>query len=267
MKRLTKRILSFILSLVMLFSMTATTQVFAQEDHSITINGYTFEVVGKDIDGVKLAYSDGSDNYIFYLDRQNISGKAEVVVSKTNLMSRNNIASDYKIIFDETVEYTSDTNDFSSAVLVDETTEDEYSLNPNSRLAFLIPVGIPLVTAAIEALLVTGAAIIIAGVAYTVVEEVAEALKRQNNYNYYAAVLRNNSVYVGNGLSKSAAKPLAYTNDHEGKILATSFSYARGLVGNSYKGPENHGSGSGYWNHIHAKSGSVKYDTHIWYLD
>lgn len=189
-----------------------------------------------------------------------------MVVSKTNLLSRSDVTSDYKVYFDETVEYSADADDFSSVVLVNESTGDEYSLNPDTRLAYIIPVGIPLLTAAIEALLVAGSAIIIAGVVYTMVEEVAEALKRQNNYYYYAAVLRNDAVYVGGGLTRAQAQPLAYTNDSRGKILATSLSYARGLVGNLYKGPESHGGGEGYWNHIHAKRGSVTYSTHIWYL-
>lgn len=267
MKKLTKRIFSFMLSLVMLFSLT-TTQVSAQETQNITVDGYTFEVISKDIDGVTLSYNDNTEEYVFYLDKQNELGKAEVDIdiSQTSLLSRSEESSDYKIKFDENVEYTSDTEDFSSATLVDETTGEEYSLNPNSRFAFAIPVGIPLLAAAIEALLAVGGAIIIAGVVYTVVEEVAEALKRQKTYRYYAAVLRKNAVYVGGGLETTPAKALAYSNDSKGTVLATSFSYAKGLVGNSYRGPENHGSSSGYWSHIHAKKGSVSYKAHIWYL-
>lgn len=267
MKKLTNKIISIILSLVMMLSMTAAEPVFAQGNQSITINGYTFKIVNKDLDGVKLTYSDEDNDYIFYLERQNASGKADVVVHKTNLLERSNITSDYIINFDEAVEYSSDTDDFSSAVLVDEATGDEYSLNPNSRIAFVIPIGIPLLTAAIEALLAAGAVILIAGVAYTVVEEVAEALKRQKQYRYYEAILRNKAVYVGGGLSTSVARPLAYTDDSTGKILATSLSYARGLVSNSYRGPERNGASSGYWWHIHAKTASKEYKTHIWYLD
>jgi hypothetical protein len=265
MKKLTKRIISFMLSLVMLFSVNSI-QIFAQGAQNITVDGYTFEVINKDINGVTLAYSDNTAEYIFYLDKQNSSGKSEIDISQTSLLSRSEESSDYKIEFDENVEYSCDTKDFSSAMLVDEMTGEEYSLNQNSRFAFVIPIGIPLLTAAIEALLVVGGAVIIAGVAYTIVEEVAEALKRQKTYRYYAAVLRNNAVYVGGGLETAAAKSLAYTNDSKGTVLATSLSYAKGLVGNSYRGPENHGSTSGYWSHIHAKNGSVTYKAHIWHL-
>lgn len=266
MKKLVNKIFSFIVSLTVLFSMTSATQVYAQEKQNIIVDGYTFEIVSKNAEEVKLVYRDECNEYIFYLNRKNIFGKVNMVISKTNLLSRRDVTSDYKVNFDETVEYNADTADFSSVVLVDESTGDEYSLNPDTRLAYIIPVGIPLLAAAIEALLVAGSAIIIAGVVYTMVEEVAEALKRQNNYQYYAAVLREGAVYVGGGLTRTQAQSLAYTDDSSGKILATSLAYARGLVGNSYRGPEIHGGGEGFWNHIHAKRGYVTYLTHIWYL-
>ena len=64
MKKLTKRIISFMLSLVMLFSVNSI-QIFAQGAQNITVDGYTFEVINKDINGVTLAYSDNTAEYIF----------------------------------------------------------------------------------------------------------------------------------------------------------------------------------------------------------
>lgn len=264
-KNIAKKVLSLFLCFVMVFSFTIT-QAFAQDAETISVDGYVFQVIEKDIKGVTLQYNDGLNDYTFYLDKQDSEGKSQIDISYVDLLSRTKSPSEYKIIFDENMEYTPNTQDFSSTVLVDENENKEYNINPNSRLAFLIPVGIPLIEAAIKALLAVGAAIIIAGVAYTIVEEVAQELRRQKEYRYYVAVLRNNAVYVGGGLQTSSAKSLAYSNDGKGTVLATNFSYAKGLVGNSFYGPENHGSSSGYWSHIHARSGSVRYKAHIWFL-
>lgn len=240
--------------------------VYAQTPQRITVDDFNFEVLSKNLKGVQLAYSDESGYYVFNLNKQNANGEAEIEISHINTLSRSRSVNYYQIYFDKQIEYTSQTQNLAGTILVDENTGNEYSLNTNSRFAFVIPVGIPLLAAAVEALLLVGGVIIIAGVAYTVVEEVAEELKKQKTYRYYAAALRNNEVYVGGALSTASAKALAYSNDKTGTVLATSFSYAKGLVGNSYRGPENHGSGSGYWDHIHAKNGTGSYSAHIWYL-
>lgn len=198
MKKLTRKILCFALSVFLLITMT--TSAFAQEQQTINVSGYNFEVLDKDINGVKLGYSDDDGDYVFYLDKQNTSGKANIEIEKTNPLARNDSTENYQIIFDESAEYS------------------------------------------------------------------AEALKRQNQYRYYAAVLRNNAVYVGGALTTPAARTAAYSNTSGGTVLATTFSYATGLTGNSYRGPENHGSGSGYWSHIHAVRGGTAYKAHIWYL-
>ena len=257
MKKLFKKVLSLFFVFAIVFNTSI--NVFASNnEESIIIDGYYFKIISKDWKGVKLSYSDQSGNYIFYLDKKDSNEDAVVEITKVNAIQTysesNNLVSNYQIKFDKNIEYTEDTNDFSSTMLIDQENGREYRLDPKSRIAFVIPVGIPLVAAAIEALLAVGGVILIAGVAYTLAEEVVEALKKQNKYKYYAAVLRKNAVYVGGGLTTSQAKPLAYSNDSKGTIFATSFSYARGLAGNSYRGPENHGSTEGYWPHIHARS-------------
>lgn len=268
MKKLFKKVLSLFLVFAIVFNTSI--NVFASNnEESIIIDGYYFKIIIKDWKGVKLSYSDQSGNYIFYLDKKDSNEDAVVEITKVNAIQTysesNNLVSNYQIKFDKNIEYTEDTNDFSSTMLIDQENGREYRLDPKSRIAFVIPVGIPLVAAAIEALLAVGGVILIAGVAYTLAEEVVEALKKQNKYKYYAAVLRKNAVYVGGGLTTSQAKPLAYSNDSKGTIFATSFSYARGLAGNSYRGPENHGSTEGYWPHIHARSYTFDYEAHIWY--
>ena len=177
--------------------------VYAQTQQRITVDDFNFEVLSKNLKGVQLAYSDESGYYVFNLNKQNANGEAEIEISHINTLSRSCSVNYYQIYFDKQIEYTSQTQNLAGTILVDENTGNEYSLNTNSRFAFVIPVGIPLLAAAVEALLLVGGVIIIAGVAYTVVEEVAEELKKQKTYRYYAAALRTNEFYVGVSLSKS----------------------------------------------------------------
>lgn len=268
MKKILKKVLSLFLVFAMVFNISI--NVFASNnEESIIIDGYYFKVISKDWKGVKLSYIDQSGNYIFYLDKKDSNEDAVVEITKVDAIQTysesSSLVSNYQVKFDKNIEYTKETNNFSSTMLIDQENGNEYQLNAKSRMAFIIPIGIPLVTAAIEALLAIGSVILIAGVAYTVAEEVVEAIKKQNQYRYYVAVLRDNAVYIGGGIKASQAKALAYSNDSSGTVFATSLAYARGLVGNSYRGPENHGSTSGYWYHIHAKSGATSYKAHIWY--
>ena len=81
--------------------------------------------------------------------------------------------------------------------------------------------------------------------------------------------MRNNSVYVGSAIQLSrTARELAQCDNEKGTVMATSFAYAKGITGGSNTSSENHGSTSGYWEHIHAlKSSGERYKAHIWFLD
>ncbi|MCD8503087.1 MAG: SAR2788 family putative toxin [Bacillaceae bacterium] len=70
-----------------------------------------------------------------------------------------------------------------------------------ASLAFVIPIGIVMSKAALTALFHTGAMIIVGGSAYVV----ATQAKRSDKYNHFAAVRKNNDLYIGKGLSESAA--------------------------------------------------------------
>jgi len=114
--------------------------------------------------------------------------------------------------------------------------------------------------------LLAAGAIIIGGVAYIVAEEAAAAAKRQNTYKYFDAVLRNNKVFVGNGISTNAAKGVMKLNSKTVGIFAISNSYARGLCASL--GGTNfhtaHGSTSGFWDHYHC---NLYPDAHCWFTD
>ena len=162
----------------------------------------------------------GDEQYLFYLDKVNDEGVAEVLITLVDdFKQRTSEDVKYSLHFDRNTEYNAENCDVKNVILYNENTGMEYLLKENSRIALSVPVGNPLTVAALEALLLAGGVVIIAGIAYTIVEEVALALKRQKQYKYYSAVLRNDAVYVGNALSDKSAKALAYTNDESGTVF------------------------------------------------
>lgn len=268
MRKLTNRFLSFMLVVVILVSAT-TTSVFAEDNQTVTVNGYTFEILNDDWENTQIAYNDGNETYIFTLNKMNTSDETAIEIHKTNTLARSVVRSSYEVNFDKIEKCYADTVNISDITLVDSQTGVVYELNENARAAFLIPVGVGLTAAAIEALLAIGAAVIIGGVAYVVVEEVAEGLKKQTEYRYFRACIdkKLNAVVVGDGIRTALAQSFAHTENKNGEVLATSLSYAKGITGGSYCPPENHGTGNGYWYHIHVlKPSGARFGAHIWYL-
>lgn len=264
MKILFKKIISLIMVLIMVIVSSANLS-YAKEQQTVTVNGYTFNIIDHNIDNIKLSYTDDNGNYVFNLNKNGIDGKSSIQIIQENNNKRGNLIDTYEVRFDKTVNYTSSTKDLSNTILINSDTGEEYTLNPNAK--FAIPLGIPLGMAAIQALLIVGSAIVIAGIVYIIAEEIAQSLQKQKQYYYYNAILYNNSVYIGGALTKNAAKAAAYTDNQNGTIMAVSFQYARGLTGNNFIGPENHGAGDGWWLHIHAvKANNQRYKAHIWYL-
>lgn len=260
MKVLFKKIISLVMTLVIIFTLPANLS-YAEEQQTITVDGYSFDIINHDVDRIKLHYSDDSGNYTFYLNKNDTDGKSSIQITQENLTKRNNSIDTYEVKFDETVNYTLSKKDLSNTILINSYTGERYTLNPNAR--FAVPLGV----AAIQALLIVGGAVIIAGVVYIIVDEIAQSLQKQKQYYYYDAILYNNSVYISNALTRNAAKAAAYTDNQNGTVMAVSFQYAKGLTGNNFIGPENHGAGDGWWSHIHAvKANKQKYKAHIWYL-
>lgn len=102
-------------------------------------------------------------------------------------------------------------------------------------------------------LIAASAAVVIAGVTYTVASKVASKL-RNKSYDHYAAVIRKGDVYIGNPISYSAAVArMKSGGDVWSKSYSLAAKVARGAGnGRTPVGPERHGNGKpGYYWHFH----------------
>lgn len=261
-----KKIISSFL-VVLLLMISTNIPVFADSaiKNSVTIDGYIFNVVQKDVKKVVLTYDDNVGNYTFSLDRNTSEIKASIkekVKSKSAFLSSSLSNSKKEYIFTIDDYYGEGDldilkiTDISNGIIYDTSSSENY------RMVFTIPLGIPLGEAAIKALLAIGAAILVGNVAYTLAEEIAYELTKED-FRYYAAILKNKKVYIGGAYDYAKALRVVRADNPEKGVFATSLTYAIGLAGKNYRGPENHGGGSGYWDHIHAY---MHPKTHIWFF-
>jgi hypothetical protein len=119
------------------------------------------------------------------------------------------------------------------------------------QLQFAVWAGIEL-GSLLWALIFAGATIVLGGITYIVVTEVADELRKENK-PHYAAVLKNQDLYVGQPLSENTAVSRLSSG---GDVWSVSYSYALKVAfiagGNKPAvGPEKHGD-EGYYMHFHA---------------
>jgi hypothetical protein len=142
------------------------------------------------------------------------------------------------------------------AVFKDTETNEEFVVNSNeahASMAFLAPIGVVIGEALLSHLIAASAAVVIAGVTYTVASKVASKL-RNKSYDHYAAVIRKGDVYIGNPISYSAAVArMKSGGDVWSKSYSLAAKVARGAGnGRTPVGPERHGNGKpGYYWHFH----------------
>lgn len=114
---------------------------------------------------------------------------------------------------------------------------------------------------------VSGRTITVNGTKYYCDERAEEAvynMKRQRHY-YYPAVLYRDEVWVASvEIDRNTALEILKFNSKVAGVFAISDSRARGLCSSlgQIRGPENHGAGSGYWDHYHAVSFK---NAHCWF--
>ncbi|MEF2096262.1 hypothetical protein V3595_16475 [Bacillus sp. CFBP9009] len=110
---------------------------------------------------------------------------------------------EYQVPLSE-LEYSTLDNEIENVTIIDTDTGEEFNYNSekgNPSLAFLIPIGIAMSPAVLTALFHTGAMIIVGGSAFVI----ATQAKKDKKYSHFQATVKSGGVYIGKGLSKSAA--------------------------------------------------------------
>ncbi|WP_375090035.1 SAR2788 family putative toxin [Peribacillus sp. RS7] len=110
---------------------------------------------------------------------------------------------EYQVPLNE-LEYSTFDNEIVDVTIIDTNSGEEFNYNSeegNASLAFLIPLGIAMSPAVLTALFHTGAMIIVGGSAFVI----ATQAKKDKKYIHFQATVKSGGVYIGKGLSKSAA--------------------------------------------------------------
>lgn len=144
------------------------------------------------------------------------------------------------------------------AKLVDTKTGKTYDVNTNefnASLLWFIPIVVVIGESLLSHLLAIGAALVIAGVTYTAVKQIADQLKRRN-YDHYAAIITRGDLYIGNPLDySSAVQRMRSSNNVWSKSYALAAKVARGAGSNRTPiGPERDkgkSAAEGYYFHFH----------------
>jgi hypothetical protein len=262
-----KKIFSIVLTFVILFSTSM--NAFAKNSPTvISYNGYVIKVSQNDSSTVKVIYEEGNNKYTMTFNKS--SRDINLIISNDNVFSKNitnDLASNntYKVNISNADPSKEEISDF-SIVSDNGKTYNFSSQMMQPMVAFAIPIGIALGEALIQALLLVAGAVIIGGVAYVIAEEAVAVIKKQKTYNYYDAVLRNDGVYIGNGISTNSAKGVMALNSRSTGVFATTASYARGLCASlgGYRYDPAHGASSGYWDHYHC---NLYPKAHCWYAN
>lgn len=255
-----KKYLSILLTFIMLINMSST--AFAENIQKvISVDGYTFSVEQNDEKAATVSYVEDEKTYRLSFDKTRHTIDLEI----SDSLSRNisgEATEHYSVFVDEA---DPNTREIEGVSLVS-SDGMEYDLSTSqSRIGFVLPIGIAISYALVEALLIISCAIIIGGVAYIVAEQAMSAIKKQSEYKYYQAVIRTGSIYIGNGISTPTAKSVMGRNSKTDGVFAVSAQYARGLCDSlgGYRFDPAHGSTSGFWDHYHC---TIYPNAHCWYF-
>ena len=253
-----KSVISLLLAVSIVMTNFNFTLFAANLDNSqfVSVDGYEFEILRNTVNNVVLGYGEDDKNYIITLDR--FESDIYIETTDSNIRNRSAIINTYSVNIDSFVN-----NEFNGLQLVDESSNKTYDIDAlqNARFAFAIPIGIPLLAAAIQALLLTGSVIIVAGIAYTVAEEIVQELQRKNEFKFFHAKRENNKIYLGGGLTHAAAKAAVLAGDTYHGVFAIGANNAQSVCVGGYRGPEGESS-SGYWKHYHP---NAKPAVHVWF--
>lgn len=267
-KSFTKKAVSMLMVIVMLVigvTMPARSiQVVAESlSQTISIDGYTFTVLRNDLDVVSVEHRNGNNLYVFELDME--SAEISVAFVYSNSWARTLSVETFEVLLDPEGEYYFGAETLDIVLLHSDTgISFEYmDSDEMSARSIAIPIGWLIIKAALQALLAISAAVIVAGVVWVLVDRWAEVANTRE-FNYFAGLLRDGKVFLGAGLSHSAARSLVSLNDPARGVIAVNETRARGLAGSNPIGPEGEFNPPWRLQHYHT-GGWIRGRSHIWF--
>jgi len=278
MRKIGKRILSFLLILIMVFNLNSVVFASSNTDEYIVYNDQSYHILEKS-DSV-FSLKTENDNFEVIATLNYITREVMLVVTEKNNGTATSAApytvgnntANYIVsnIIDEDIY--SETFTF---INVD--TGEIYSSGEITPFyAGTIPSWMGLGKTAIEALLALGKAIIVGAVAWVSAVEIVHAVET-SSYDYFQARRLNGDIYIGDGISRSQAVSIIKQNSSiEGVFCRTeriayylADTYSHSENGPYYDSNCNHTSDEEiayYWPHYHPSLNSYK-NTHIWFPD
>ncbi|MBF2627652.1 hypothetical protein [Listeria marthii] len=167
------------------------------EDENITLDS-----MGIENDGINIEVSTTTTN------NEEVSSEIHIIPGsqsiKINSIEINNEGKEEVKNYEINIDTINQDGDFEGTYkdLDSNKVEEIDSEDAMASFAFAIPVGINLGVWALNALYHAGAMIIVSGTAFVVA---SKATKKEKKYNHFEAVVKNGTVYIGNGLSSSKA--------------------------------------------------------------
>lgn len=265
MIKFSKRLLSVILVLALMMAMSAT--AFAKSPvlkDKIVVDGYTFtaELNTPYMTAVSYVDEDGS-KYLMTFDKVTRAIELEVMDAATvqgRTLASVSTSEKYSVNVEDADPVAGVVSGISFSSEGQAKSDD--TMSPN--FAFLIPLGIPIAEALVQALLALALAYVIGGVAWIVISEAAAAIKSQNTYQYYAAEIRYDQLLVGPAIPIAQARLELSFNTWYSGVIATNQANALALLatcGGGFWDPP-HG-GADYLPHYHPNLYTA---SHLWYL-
>ncbi|MFP7473385.1 SAR2788 family putative toxin [Niallia taxi] len=251
-----KKIISILLVITLVFSsIPSISKVFAEGDNLEISNNENFEVVEDSNKEITVEATVPEENAVVEASFDKINSEF-TITSQEEDKDGNLVEKEYNVLIETA------TDEELIATFIDKETGEEYNVNTNefkTSLVWLIPIGVVLGEALIAHLISAGLAVVIAGITYTAVKEVAKELKKKK-HEHYMAVLTKGDLYIGNSLSKAQAVSRLKSSDKKNNnVWSVSYSaaakIAREAGGNRTPiGPERDkgkSSAEGYYFHFH----------------
>lgn len=270
-----KKILSILLSVSLIFLVFNNVVVANGNEDS---NEYNFEVIQKDDKLVRVKAEKDGDQLFATLDKETNEITLEAIEQKQNFLSKMGVTSSVYSYSEFKVDAETIDGDIVDAIIIDVDTGEEFKLEQgtDSVQAQWIGVLIPVIEWAGSALLAFLAShalsITVAGIIAYSINDLINDIKKQKNYNYWAAWLRDGDIYLNPAAFPNDSAAFAYLNTGNSKDInlfaktsAKSEQAAKKVTGYA-KYNQAHGANDGYYEHYHpVERTGEQFSNHVWF--